>query len=132
MGVVRDALMPGEKVRGLRGGGRSPPRTFLHGNSSLTGKITGNLDQPPLRKARKVQPLALFPVLLLCNDADRNREFVQPEQGIPKPEQGILAALYVSVEFSHACLAQADCDLTSTARNAEEDSSVEMAGGLSV
>src|SRR5476649_2856672 len=31
------------KVRGLAGGGRSPPRTFLRGNSLLTGKLTGNL-----------------------------------------------------------------------------------------
>jgi len=37
----------------------------------------------------------------------------------------------VSVHFSHACSVPAGCDLTSTARSAEEESiSVEMASGL--
>jgi hypothetical protein len=43
----------------------------------------------------------------------------------------LLSCLAVSVHSSHTCRAKADCDLTSTARFAEEDSiSVEMASGL--
>jgi hypothetical protein len=53
----------------------------------------------------------------------RNREIRNNEQGAVWGR--------VSVEFSHACRAQAGCDLSFTARNALEDSSVEMAGGLS-
>jgi hypothetical protein len=61
-----------------------------------------------------------------------NREFCWAEQGLHSAEQGIRACLMVSVHFSHTWRRRADYDLTSTARNAEEDSSVEMAGGLSI
>ena len=64
-----------------------------------------------------------------------------PEQGSSVTRTGNLQGgtgtsrdwirISVSVHFSHACLPRADCDLTLTARNAEEDSSVEMASRLS-
>ena len=55
----------------------------------------------------------------------RNSEFLGKNRELLSIDQ-------VSAEFSHACSGRADCDLTSMARYAEEDSiSVEMAGGLS-
>jgi hypothetical protein len=48
--VVRDASEP-EKVRALAGGGCSPPQTFLHENSLLTGKTTGNFPEAAARVA---------------------------------------------------------------------------------
>ena len=41
-GVAGAACAAGEEVRSLAGGGRSPERTILHGQSLLTGKLTGN------------------------------------------------------------------------------------------
>jgi hypothetical protein len=60
----------------------------------------------------------------------QNREFPSLKQGILRAEQGLAGTRSVTVQFSHACMAQADRDLTSTAMNAEEGSSVEMASGL--
>ena len=108
-----------------------PIEPFSTTNSLLTGKLTGKFDE----SRRRLGPLERCkPGFRAFDDAfsnsgtgnlcRRNREF----PGSNREKRPFL----VSVQFSHACGGLTDCDLTSTARNAEEDSSVEMAGGLSV
>jgi len=74
-GQPLEALAPGDNVGGLAGGGRSPLRTFLHGNSLLTRKIAGNSRLPlPVEKRRTRAPATSTGV-------------VAPQQ--PRTEQGI-------------------------------------------
>ena len=70
------------------GGGRSLPRTLLHGYSLLTGKITGNSEQPPLETMRKAPYRQLLPALLPRNMRDLNREYLGSEQGISNNRAG--------------------------------------------
>jgi hypothetical protein len=41
MGLVRDASSPGERVRGLAGGGSSPRRTILYRKFPASRELTG-------------------------------------------------------------------------------------------
>ena len=113
----------GEDSVRVVGCGGSLARTILHGKFAVIREFCRDLRANLRPEGKKVQQKRAFhraaPDVSCAGTANLkwlNREFLSTnsERGAP------FGVSVVSVHFSHACSAQAGCDLTSTAAYAEE------------